>query len=62
MVCALSNADMTGYFDRGVMSHPQRLQFNPKRLEPLIIFGEMVPLGGSKLYLLVHHLERFSLD
>jgi hypothetical protein len=57
-----ANADMTGYFDRGVMSHPQLLEFNLKRLEPLIIYGELVPLGGSKLYLQVHHLERFSLD
>ena len=56
------DADMTGYFDRGVMSHAQRLEFNPKRLDPLIIYGELVPMGGSKLYLLVHHLERVTID
>ncbi len=44
------------------MSHAQRLEFNPKRLDPLIIYGELVPMGGSKLYLQVHHLERLHLD
>ena len=39
------------------MSHRQRLQFNPKRLDHLIIYGELVAMGASKLYLLVHHLE-----
>jgi hypothetical protein len=55
-------ADMKGYYDRSAMSHGQRLQFNPKRLDNLIIYGEMVPLGGSKLYLLVHHLEYVKID
>jgi hypothetical protein len=55
-------ADMKGYYDRGAMSHMQRLQFDPKRLDHLIVYGEMVHLGGSKLYLLVHHLERVKLD
>jgi len=55
-------ADMKGYYDRGAMSYRQRLQFNPKRLDHLIIFGEMVPMGGSKLYLLVHCLERLQID
>ena len=36
---------MKGYYDRGVMSHPQRLEFNPKRLDHLIIYGELVPTG-----------------
>jgi hypothetical protein len=44
------------------MSHAQRLEFNPKRLDPLIIYGELVPMGGSMLYLLVHHLERVTID
>lgn len=55
-------ADMTGYYDRGAMSHLQRLQFDPKRLDHLILYGEMVHLDGSKLYLLVHHLEHFKID
>ncbi len=55
-------ADMKGYYDRGAMSHLQRLQFNPKRLDHLIIYGEMVPMGGDKLYLLVHHLERVEIN
>jgi hypothetical protein len=56
------DSDLKGYFDRGVMSYAQRLEFKPKRLEPLIIYGELVPLGGSQLYLQVHHLERHVID
>jgi hypothetical protein len=55
-------ADMQGYYDRAAMSNLQRLQFGPKRLDHLIIYGEMVRLGGSTLYLLVHHLERVQPD
>jgi hypothetical protein len=55
-------ADMKGYYDRGAMSHRQRLQFEPKRLDHFILYGEMVPMGGSKLYLLVHHLDRLKID
>jgi hypothetical protein len=55
-------ADMQGYYDRAAMSHLQRLQFNPKRLDHLIIYGEMVRMGGSTIYLLVHHLERVQPD
>lgn len=54
--------DMTGYFDRGAMSYEQRLQFDLKRLDYLIIYGELIPMGGSRLYLQVHHLERVALD
>jgi len=56
------DADMQGYYDRGAMSFRQRLEFNPKRLDPIIIYGELVSMGGSKLYLLVHHLERVTID
>lgn len=56
------HADMRGYFDRAVMSREQRQEFKPQRLDHLIIYGELVPMGGSKLYLLVHHLERFTID
>jgi hypothetical protein len=55
-------ADMRGYFDRGVMSRKLRQEFKPQRLDPVIIYGELVPMGGSMLYLLVHHLERFTID
>lgn len=51
------DATMTGYFDRLAMSYAQRLTFRPKRLDPLIIYGELLPFGGRDLYLLVHHLE-----
>jgi hypothetical protein len=44
------------------MSFRQRLDFNPKRLDPIIIYGELVSMGGSTLYLLVHHLERVTID
>ncbi len=56
------DSDLKGYFDRGVMSYVQRLEFKPKRLEPLILYGELVPLGGSQLYLQVHRLERIVID
>lgn len=56
------DSDMRGYFDLGAMSYAQRLEFNPKRLDPLIIYGELVPLGGSLLYLQVHRLERYVID
>jgi hypothetical protein len=56
------DANFQGYYDRGAMTHRQRLEFNLKRLEPIIIYGELVTMGGSKLYLLVHHLERYKID
>jgi hypothetical protein len=56
------DADMKGYYDRGVMSHAQRLEFNPQRLDHLVIYGELVPVGGHILYLQVHHLERLKID
>lgn len=55
-------ADLQGYYDRGAMSFQQRLAFNPKRLDPVLLYGELVPMGGSQLYLRVHHLERVVID
>lgn len=48
---------MTGYFDRLAMTYAQRLAFQPKRLDPVLIYGELLPFGGQRLYLMVHHLE-----
>lgn len=48
---------MTGYFDRLAMSYAQRLEYQPKRLDQIIIYGELLPFGGRQIYLLVHHLE-----
>ncbi len=56
------DVNLQGYFDRGAMSHRQRLDFDPKRLEPIVIYGELVPMGRNRLYLLVHHLERLERD
>jgi hypothetical protein len=56
------DSDLKGYFDRGVMSYTQRLEVKPKRLEPFIIYGELVSLGRGQLYLQVHHLERIIID
>ena len=56
------DTDQRGYYDRGAMSFRQRLDFNLKRLDPIIIYGELVSMGGSKFYLLVHHLERVTID
>ena len=55
-------AAMRGYFDQAVMSAAQRQQFQPRRLEQLIIYGELVPLSRGRLYLQTHHLERVVLD
>lgn len=55
-------ATMKGYFDRVAMSAEQRRQFSLNRLEPLMLYGELVPFGGRKLYLLIHHIERYDLD
>jgi len=56
------DADMQGYFDLGAMSAELRREFDPKRLDPLIIYGELVPMGGRRLYLQVHHLELREID
>lgn len=56
------DAAMHGYFDLAAMSYEQRLQFQPTRLEPLLLYGELVPMGGGRLYLQTHHLERVVVD
>lgn len=55
-------AALQGYFDRAAMTFKQRSEFHPKRLDPLILYGELVPLGGGRLYFQTHHLEQVTVD
>jgi hypothetical protein len=56
------DAAMRGYFDRAVMSYEQNLRFQPKRLDFLRFYGELVSLGGNRLYFQTHHLEPVRVD
>lgn len=50
--------DMRGYYDRAAMDHLQRINYQLKRLDPIILYGELVPLGGRQVYLRVHHIQK----
>ncbi|AEB09450.1 hypothetical protein [Desulfobacca acetoxidans] len=56
------SSDLQGYFPRAAMTYAQRLDYAPKRFDPIIIYGELVPLGGRQLYPQVHHLKTDRLD
>lgn len=56
------DAAMRGYFDLAAMSYEQRRQFQPKRLDLFRLYGEMVPLGGGRLYFQTHSLEPVEVD
>ncbi len=56
------DAAMRGYFDLAAMSYEQRLKFQPTRLDLLRFYGEMVPLGGGRLYFRTHFLEPITVD
>jgi hypothetical protein len=49
--------DMRGYYDLVAMSPEQVDHYKLKRLEPIVIYGEMSRLSPG-LYLLVHHIEK----
>ncbi len=53
---------LRGYFDRAAMTYEQRLQADPKRLDPITLYGELVAFGAGRLYLKVHHLEHVATD
>ncbi len=61
--CALYGApDMKGYFDRVVMETKQREDYKLKRLEHIMVYGEMAQMGAGLLYLRVHRIERLKED
>lgn len=49
---------MQDYFDRAAMDETQRQTYQLHRLDPIIIYGELVSLGGRQLYLRVHHVQK----
>lgn len=54
--------EMKGYFDRLAMTPEQRRGYRLKRLERLVIYGEMASLGASLPFLQVHRIERVEGD
>jgi hypothetical protein len=54
--------EMKGYFDRLVMEPEQQKEYKLKRLEHIMIYGEMSELGAGLLYLQVHRIERIRTD
>jgi len=61
--CAVyKTQQMQGYFDKVVMDGSQQREFDLKRLDPIILYGEVVPLGGKQVYLRVHHIAKDAID
>ncbi len=53
---------MQEYFDRVAMDQEQRRSYRLNRLDLVMIFGELAPMGGGLLYLRVHRLEKLEED
>ena len=49
---------MHDYFDQVAMDAAQERTYQLRRLDPILLYGELVPLGGGKLYLRVHHIQK----
>lgn len=59
--CAVyETPQMRGYFDRLVMDAGQRRAYQPSRLDHVMVYGELAPLGGGLLYVRVHRLEKLE--
>lgn len=54
-------SDMQGYYDRAALAPSLVLAFKPRRLDHIMIYGEMASLGPG-LYLRVHRIERIEED
>jgi hypothetical protein len=54
-------ADLTGYYDLAAMTPEQADQYKLKRLDPVILYGELARLGPG-LYLQVFHIEKIPED
>jgi hypothetical protein len=54
-------ADLTGYFDLAALTPEQAEQYELKRLDPVMLYGELARLG-SGLYLQVFHIEKIAED
>lgn len=53
--------DMRGYYDLAAMTPEQEKLYQLKRLDPILIYGEMSVLKPG-LYLQVHHIEKITED
>ena len=51
---------METYFDRIAMDKDQRRSSGVQRLDPVMLYGELAPLGGGLLYLRLHRLEKLE--
>ena len=51
---------METYFDRIAMDKDQRRSSGVQRLDPIMLYGELAPLGGGLLYLRLHRLEKLE--
>ena len=51
---------MKEYFDRMVMDREQRRSYKLSRLDHIMIYGELAPMGGGLLYLRVHRLQELA--
>lgn len=49
-------ADLTGYYDLAAVTPEQAKQYKLKRLDPVMLYGELARLGAG-LYLQVFHIE-----
>jgi len=54
-------ADMTGYYDLAAVTPEQAEQYKLKRLDPVMLYGELARLGPG-LYLQVFHIEPIAED
>jgi hypothetical protein len=51
---------MRTYFDRVAMDQDQRRSFDMDRLDHVMLYGGLAPMGGGLLYLRLHRLEKLE--
>jgi hypothetical protein len=56
-----NTADLTGYFDLAAVTPEQAKQYKLKRLDPVMLYGELARLGPG-FYLQVFHIEPITED
>jgi len=54
--------DLRDYYDLLIMTPAQKERYSPKRLDHIMVFGELAPLSPGRLYLRLHHLEKMPED
>jgi hypothetical protein len=52
-------SDLTGYFDLAAVTPEQAEQYKLKRLDPVMLYGEISPLKPG-VFLRVHHIEKIE--